>query len=136
MRLRPLALLFEGADAPRTRIGADHASLLAILGHKLIPMRRTAQLTFEGHRSRAVRFQRIGATQVFVLDGRLVPEGGLLAQKFASAVEIERAPPKIMLAPIAQLASFAVLLNFAIQPSLLGADRTAHQDCVRTAAPQ
>jgi hypothetical protein len=32
MRLRPLALLFEGADAPRTRIGADHASLLAILG--------------------------------------------------------------------------------------------------------
>src|SRR5580692_9784025 len=91
MRLRPLALLFEGADAGRTRIGPDHASLLAILRHKHVPMRRTAQLTFEGHRSRAVRFQRIGTTQIFVLVDGCLPEGGLLALEFARAVKVERA---------------------------------------------
>ena len=78
MRLRSRPLLFEGADAGRTGIGADHASLLAILRHKHVPMRCTAQLTFEGHRSRAVRIQSIRAAQRFALrDG--VAQRGLLA---------------------------------------------------------
>ena len=84
-------LLFEGADARRTGICPDHASLLAITGHEDVPMRRTAQLTFEGHCSRGVRLQMVRAAQVFSLDRCLVAQRGLLAEEFPGAVKVKRA---------------------------------------------
>src|SRR5216683_6028986 len=89
--LRAAPLLFEGADAHRTGIRANHAPLLAITGHEDVPVCRTAKLTFEGHGSRAVRIQMIRAAQGFALDGCLVAQRGLLAQKFSRAVEVQRA---------------------------------------------
>jgi len=82
--------LFEGADARRAGIGADHAPLLAVNGHKDVPVRGTAQLTFEGHGARAVRIQRICAAQFFALCD-CVAQRRLLALEFSSAVEVEHA---------------------------------------------